>query len=243
MSDAKTRERQYQFQVDLDEKQGRATLGLMTNAAWEEDPRRLLFLLARYKFVAKMLSGKKAVLEVGCGDAFGTRLILQDVGSICAVDFDPLFVKDANEHMTERWRFNCRLHDILAGPVDGTFDAAFSLDVLEHIQKCDERKFIENIIASLGNDGVFIIGTPSLQSQQYASPASKEGHVNCKDHRDLRGLLLEYFHNVFLFSMNDEVVHTGFYPLAHYLFALCCGKRETGNVGAGMHPTNKGVAR
>ena len=26
--------------------------------------------------------------------------------------------------------------------------------------------------------------------------------------------------------MNDEVVHTGFYPMAHYLFALCAGKKD-----------------
>ena len=25
----------------------------------------------------------------------------------------------------------------------------------------------------------------------------------------------------FTFGMNDEVVHTGFYPMAHYYFALC----------------------
>jgi hypothetical protein len=24
--------------------------------------------------------------------------------------------------------------------------------------------------------------------------------------------------------MNDEVVHTGFAPMAHYLFALCCNR-------------------
>jgi hypothetical protein len=34
-----------------------------------------------------------------------------------------------------------------------------------------------------------------------------------------------YFHAVFLFSMNDEVVHTGFAPMAHYLIAVCTGKR------------------
>jgi len=42
----------------------------MTNQVWEDDPRRLTFLLARYKFVSKMLSGKKFVGELGCGDAF-----------------------------------------------------------------------------------------------------------------------------------------------------------------------------
>jgi len=221
MDDAKTRERQYQFQISHDAKYGRAKFGLMTSAAWHEDPRRLLFLLSRYKFVAKMLAGKKQVLEVGCGDAFGTRLVLQDVGSLCAVDFDPVFVKDINERMDPRWNFECRVHDILSSPVSGRFDAAYSLDVIEHIASSDEDRFLANISRSLAPNGVLIIGTPSLQSQAYASPASKEGHVNCKDHAALRQLLARYFQNVFLFSMNDEVVHTGYYPMAHYLFALC----------------------
>jgi len=195
-------------------------LGLMTSASWYEDPRRLLFLLSRYKFVAKMLAGKNRVLEVGCGDGFGTRLVLQEVGSICAVDFDSVFVKDANERMDERWKFDCVVHDILSSPVVGPFDAAYSLDVIEHIRVVDEDRFVTNIALSLASDGVLIIGTPSLQSQAYASPASKEGHVNCKDQASLKRLLGRYFQNVFMFSMNDEVVHTGFSSMAHYLFAL-----------------------
>ena len=31
--------------------------------------------------------------------------------------------------------------------------------------------------------------------------------------------------DVFMFSMNDEVVHTGYSKLAHYIFALCCGAK------------------
>ena len=30
-----------------------------------------------------------------------------------------------------------------------------------------------------------------------------------------------HFNNVYLFSMNDEVLHTGYKPMSHYLFALC----------------------
>jgi len=226
MDEARTRERQYQFQISHDAEHGRAKFGLMTSAAWHDDPRRLLFLLSRYKFVGKMLAGKKSVLEIGCGDAFGTRLVLQDVGSICAVDFDPVFVEDVNQRMDARWAFDCRVHDILSSPVNGPFDAAFSLDVIEHIESADENKYLTNIVLSLAPNGVLIIGTPSLQSQLYASPASKEGHVNCKDHATLRQLLTRYFENVFLFSMNDEVIHTGYYPMAHYLFALCVAPKK-----------------
>jgi 2-polyprenyl-3-methyl-5-hydroxy-6-metoxy-1,4-benzoquinol methylase len=227
METEQTKERQYQVQVNLRETKGLTRLGLVTNQVWHDDPRRLLFILARYKFVSKMLSGKQKVLEVGCGDAFGTRIVLQEVGEICAVDFDPVFVRDVCERMEEQWKFDCKVHDMLSGPVDeGVFDAAYSLDVIEHIPAEHEDTFVSNLAHSLSENGVLIIGTPSLQSQTYASPPSKEGHINCKNQPELKKLLLRHFHNVFIFSMNDELVHTGFYPMAHYLFALCVGQRS-----------------
>ena len=90
----------------------------------------------------------------------------------------------------------------------------------------DEDRFLANLAGSLAPPGVAIIGLPSLESQPYASPLSHEGHVNCKSAPDLKRLMLRHFHEAFIFSMNDEVVHTGFYALAHYLFALCVGKRR-----------------
>ena len=226
MSDEHTKEPQYQPGLELYRNLGPEALGPMMNQVWHDDPRRLTFVLARYKFVAKMLSGKPRVLEVGCADAFGTRVVQQEVGSVVALDFDPVFVKDVQARMRERWSFECRVHDMLDGPLGPPFDAAYSLDVLEHIEAKDERRFMANITDSLVDDGVLIIGTPSIQSQAYASPPSKAGHVNCKDSSELKALMLGYFANVFVFSMNDEVVHTGFYPLAHYLFAVGAGKRR-----------------
>lgn len=226
METEKTREPQYQVQVAIRDSEGLASLGLTTNQVWRDDPRHLLFILARCKFVAKMLSGKRRVLEVGCGDAFGSRIVRQEVDELCAVDFDSVFIKDANERMDERWKFDCRVHDMLSGPVEGgPFDAAYTLDVIEHIDIKDEDLFVSNIVKSLDEHGVLIVGSPSIQSQVYASEYSKQGHVNCKDHKQLKDLMLKYFDNVFIFSMNDEVVHTGYYPMAHYLFALCVGRK------------------
>ncbi len=221
-----TKEPQYYRLMELAEKQGLSQFGLMSNFIWHDDPKRLLFVLSRYKFVAKMMSGRYNVLEIGCADAFFTRMVRQEVKKLTAVDFDPLFVEDAKKHMDPKWNFDCRIHDILKRPVEGKFDGAYSLDVIEHISKKDENKFISNIVSSLNPEGIAIIGTPSIQSQAYASEGSKEGHINCKDHKELKELMSQFFHNVFIFSMNDEVVHTGFYPMAHYLFALCCTKKS-----------------
>lgn len=222
----KTREPQYQGQLELRDSKGLTPLGYTTNLVWENDPRRLTFILARYKFVAKMVSGKSRVFEIGCGDAFGARLILQEVKHLTVTDFDPLFIEDVKQRMKPPWTFEAMVHDMLSGPLPGApFDAAYSLDVLEHIPKEKEQQFLQNICASLTPMGVLIIGTPSLESQQYASAPSKAGHINCKSQEDLRQLMLGFFDNVFLFGMNDEVLHTGFGKMAHYLFAVATGKR------------------
>jgi len=225
MSEKVKGEIQYQEAIDLFRHQGFERLGFVSSWAYLDDPKRLAFTFARYKFVAKMLSGCERALEVGCGDAFFSRVVRQDVGHLTAVDFDMDFVEDARARHSDRWPIEIRMHDMLAGPVEGTFDGAYSLDVLEHIQATDEDRFLTNFVASLTEHATLIIGMPSLQSQAYASKHSKIGHVNCKDQRDLRDLLKKYFHNVYAFSMNDEVVHTGYYAMAHYNLVLCCGKR------------------
>jgi hypothetical protein len=42
----------------------------------------------------------------------------------------------------------------------------------------------------------------------------------------MHALLAQSFHNVFVFSMNDEVVHTGFHQMAHYVIGLGCGVKR-----------------
>ena len=122
-------------------------------------------------------------------------------------------------------RPNLATHRILDEPLDKLFDGIFGLDVLEHIDPTEEHKFMKNICKSLKPIGVTIIGMPSLESQTYASKLSKEGHINCKTGDDLRDLMYQYFNTVFLFSMNDETLHTGFAPMSHYLLAVCSHKK------------------
>ncbi|MBI2478861.1 MAG: SAM-dependent methyltransferase, partial [Planctomycetia bacterium] len=49
----RTREPQYQSAVELRSQQGLTRLGLTSSETWNIDPRRLGFVLARYKFVSK----------------------------------------------------------------------------------------------------------------------------------------------------------------------------------------------
>jgi 2-polyprenyl-3-methyl-5-hydroxy-6-metoxy-1,4-benzoquinol methylase len=221
MSQLSTVETQYNDCLDVMHQHGLTQLGIMSNQVWHDDPRRLAFMLSRYKFVSKMLSGREKVAEIGCGDAFGSRIVLQEVKELHVYDIDPVFVSDINQRQSSKWPLKPAVHDILTGPLVGLYNAIYSLDVIEHIESSQEHLYAENIKKSLAPHGVAIIGAPTLESQTYASPQSKIGHVNCKSGKDFKAFFEKHFHQVFIFSMNDEVVHTGFYPMAHYNFALC----------------------
>ena len=177
-------------------------------------------MLARYNFAARMLAGYREVLEVGCADGFGARVVRQALapfGQLLAVDVDERSIEEARRlHYSVTWPVEYRVHDILRGPLPG-HDAVYSLDVFEHIAPESEHRFLYNLRESAP---VAIIGTPSLESQPYASALSRAGHVNCKSGEQLREALLRHWRHVFLFGMNDQALHTGLPEMSHYLLAL-----------------------
>ena len=88
----KTKESQYQELLDLESLVGRTQFGLMSNQVWHDDPKRLVFMLSRYKFVSRLLEGKSSALEIGYTDAFGSQVFVKQ-SNITAIDFDPVFIR------------------------------------------------------------------------------------------------------------------------------------------------------
>lgn len=163
----------------------------------KDDPRHFVFTASRYKFVSKMLAGKGKVLEIGAGEGIFSRIVEQTVETLEVTDLKTGY-------------------DVLSCPRSG-YDAVYCIDVFEHIK--EENTFLNNLSLCAP---VCIIGTPSMESQIYASRLSKEGHVNCKSGEELKKICEKYWKYVFMFGMNDEVLHTGYFQMCHYLFALCC---------------------
>lgn len=194
------------------------------------DPKRMAFFHSRYKFAAKMLRDCKHILDVGCGGGWGTLTFLNDTKAknILGLDFeedvidyavDTLLtaVQKARPNDVERVEFVTR--DFLKSPYVN-FDGLCCLDVIEHIDPLDAPIFIRNLAQALNSYGVAVVGTPSVESGQWASEFSKIGHINLYDADRLRRELQNEFGRVFMFSMNDEIVHTGFDKLAHYHMAV-----------------------
>jgi 2-polyprenyl-3-methyl-5-hydroxy-6-metoxy-1,4-benzoquinol methylase len=212
--------------VELQRKGEPVSLGPYSSYSLRTDPKHLCFVLARYKFCAKLLQEKERVLEIGCGDAVGAPIVAESVRHLYAADWDADIIKDNRQRAG--FLANCTfLHfNILEGPFDKVMDAIYMIDVIEHMEPSMEARLMENMASSLSASGICIVGTPNVEASRHASPQSQIGHVNLKNHLELQKLLTDHFENTFVFSMNDEIVHTGFYPMAHYLFAVGVGKRR-----------------
>lgn len=190
------------------------------------DPRLLGFVAARHKLVAKILEGLD-ILEIGCQEGFGTMFVAPYVKSVTCIDFYPPFVEGFHNYMAP-YLPNCSVKqgDITKEFFKGPFNGAFALDVLEHIEASEEHLFWENLCKSITPTATAIVGMPSLESQVYASEASKLGHVNCKTGAELKSIASKYFLNVIMLSMNDEMLHNGFMPMSHYIIAICSVKKH-----------------
>lgn len=190
------------------------------------DFKHFFISLSRYKFAGKLLEGKRSMLEVGCNTGFKTMMFSQFVEYVTGLDYEEGAIAFANENYAGEKR-SYRCEDFLnMKPLEEKVDAVASLDVIEHIEQENENRFMDAIVSNLDRDGVCIIGTPNITAAEYQSEISKIGHINMYNDKRLRNLVGQYFTNVFMFGMNDEVVHTGFLPMAHYLFAVGVGKRS-----------------
>lgn len=222
--------REPHFDWVLESRANDASDGVVPIYTWQNyrrDPRSLLFKLARYKFVAKILKGRGTVIEIGGGDGFAAPIVKQEVGRLIVTDVDSTFRKLAEEFLRhwagiEVTAFEELVHNSSLPAAE----AVYALDVLEHVPEEEERDFMSKISLLLRDDGIAVFGVPSPESQNYTSAENKEGHVNVKNVEGFVGLLQQYFDLVIDFGMNDEVTHTGFEKMRSYNFFVCHGPKR-----------------
>jgi len=181
--------------------------------------------MSYYKFASKLIGKGKRVLDVGCNEGLGTFLVGKECGFAKGVDFDEDAITQAQKNFKEPF-VEFEAGDFLKSKDTGNWDAAINFDVIEHILPEHAHDFIEGIAKELTPEGLCVIGTPSKISQDFASEVSKKGHINIYSHERLEAEMREHFEFVFMFAANDEVVHTGYLPLAHYFITVGCKKKS-----------------
>lgn len=191
-------------------------------------PRRTLFSMSYHKFAAKLIGEKKKILEVGCGEALASVMLFEFATQYVGVDVDADAIRVASRNFGGPGRSfvtgDFVANTALAGISGETFDAVACFDVIEHIFPENDPLFVSKLAEKLAPNGILIIGTPNITSAQYASKITASGHVNLYSADRMMASLQKHCRNTVVFSANDEVVHTGYHPMAHYLIGIGMGR-------------------
>ena len=187
----------------------------------------LLVTLARYKFAARMLSGRGNVCQVGYTEELGPDLVGAAVKAL-VIYADKTEVSPANLHKYQvDSAIKMQLHDIRRERLPASYDALYSFDALERVAFEVESDVLRHIRESLSRESdVAIIGCP-------ARPSGAEG--GGKDNRflrsglKLRSLVSQHFDTVLMFSMVDDDIRVGLLPSADYYLAVGSGRHRESN--------------
>lgn len=191
--------------------------------SYRENPLDFFIMLARYKFAARLLNKRLDVLEVGCGHGLGSIFLSKFCRHLCATDADADLIDYCSKEYKDVENITFERLNIL-NPTEIKqlrYDAVVALDVVEHFERKDAEIFLNSVKFSLKSVGFSLIGTPNINSRRHASERRKATHLHEYDLASFRRLLERYFYHVFIFSMTDEMVSTGFPEMAWYFMALC----------------------
>jgi cyclopropane fatty-acyl-phospholipid synthase-like methyltransferase len=137
----------------------------------------------------------KRVLEIGCGEGYGSNYLAGFSGSVIAIDYDASAIEHAKSKYHKK-NLAFRQMDIKnLGYLKEKFDTVCCFQVIEHIENTD--RFLNDIKQLLADGGVFIVSTCNKRDSSPGSdiPLNKF-HVREYFFDDFRKLLEGHFSSV-----------------------------------------------
>jgi SAM-dependent methyltransferase len=174
------------------------------------DPQLLYEHLHRYLFASLFVAGKR-VLDLGCGEGYGSYLLRREAQRVVGLDNALGTVRHAQlVYPLLRSHFIC---------ADGTklpfrkesFDAVVAFEFIEHIE--DQGAMLEEVARVLGPHGFLLISTPNKKVYSEDALYTNPFHVKEFYVDEFHKFLGQYFPEVTLFG--QKILSTSFiWPLA-----------------------------
>lgn len=158
--------------------------------------------LHRYHYAAQFCAGKR-VLDVACGEGYGSRIMALTAQSVVGVDISP----EAVAHARGRYGSDTlRFVEASAASLpleDGSFDVVVSFETIEHHDQHEEM--LSEIRRVLRPGGMLVISSPNRQYYSIEPGYSNPYHVKELFREELVALIGKHFANQQVYS--QRVVH------------------------------------
>ncbi len=216
--------------------------------------------LSRYLFASRLCRGKR-VIDLGCGNGYGSAELARLAESVIGVDVSAETIAEAQtQYGNDRLRFDVASLEKLPF-ADGAFQLGVCFEVIEHLS--DFRALLAEARRVLGPGGQFIVSTPNIKF--YAESRKLNGpnpfHEHEFSYEEFRAVLAEFFPHQTFFLQN-HASGLVFLPLdsksgtelrletstpdpdeAHFFVAVCAAKPMMGGPSYVYIPTAANVLR
>jgi SAM-dependent methyltransferase len=145
----------------------------------------------RYHFARRWAAGKR-VVDVACGEGYGSALLAHDAAQVTGVDVS----RDAVAHAQRTYPGVANLRFVEASctalPLDdASVDLVVSFETLEHIEP--QERFLDEIARVLAPGGVLLLSSPDRVEYSEKRDFRNEFHVKELDRGELESLVRRRF--------------------------------------------------
>ena len=155
-------------------------------------PSQLLERIQLYRFIADgLVQPETFVIDVGCGEGFGSLLLSQRAGRVLGIEACEHVVAHAREHYASD-RLSFRHADIMeVNDLHERADVVCALDVIEHVR--DDAGFLQKLQWLVRRGGHVILSTPNRMVSVLLTGRKYEFHIR------------EYAHSEFVSLLQDNL--------------------------------------
>lgn len=156
----------------------------------------VLFILHlfSYSHVLSLVEKDSTIIDLGCGDGYGTSILSEKALKVVGIDVDDSIIARANYKYGENAEF--LVYDGVKIPYgDASVDIVVSFQVIEHVD--DVENYLSEVDRVLKNDGYFFVSTPNRVHR--LKPNQKPWNIYHKREYDAESfdrILKTVFHNV-----------------------------------------------
>ncbi|MFH0762961.1 MAG: class I SAM-dependent methyltransferase [Candidatus Omnitrophota bacterium] len=165
--------------------------------------------LKPYEFLRNDSAGKR-VLELGCGDGYGSFYLAKIASRAVGIDYEEKVILQAkNKYRHPNLSFLC-MNATNLGFKDNSFDIICSFQVIEHIPENKLMLYLSEIKRVLSPGGRFYLSTLNLEHNMKSPLTYKKNSAHCKEFKvdELKKLLLDIFPAVRIYGLRLAPKHS-----------------------------------
>lgn len=150
----------------------------------------------RYLFATQFVKDK-VVLDIACGEGYGSYLLSKYAEKVVGVDVSQETVNYAsNKYINGNLEFKVGSAGSIPIDGEGCFDVVVSFETIEHITEEDQKAFLKEVRRLLKPDGYFVVSTPNKLTYSDIPNYRNEFHLKEFYISEYNEFLGAYFKNI-----------------------------------------------